>query len=85
MISFVENLPAIKLSFASAVTAVGGFIVGFLGGIDSLLITLVTLIVVDYITGVVRAIYKKELSSAVTSPSSPALTENLLSLEATVS
>lgn len=65
IISFAENLPAIKLSLSSAVAAVGGFIAGFLGGIDSLLITLVTLIVVDYITGVVRAIYKKELSSAV--------------------
>ena len=59
-----ENFTAIKISFSSVIAAVGGFIAGFLGGIDSLLITLVTLIVIDYITGVARAIYKKELSSS---------------------
>lgn len=44
---------------------VGGMIVSFLGGWDRLIITLVTLIVIDYVTGVVKAIYEKKLSSAL--------------------
>lgn len=44
---------------------VGGIIVSFLGGWDGLAITLVTLIGLDYITGVLKAIYNKELSSEI--------------------
>ncbi len=60
-----ENYSLLRVSVSSVVAAAGGFVAGFLGGMDSLLYTLVTLIVIDYITGVVRAVYNKELSSAV--------------------
>lgn len=56
---------SMKITVSSVIGAVGGFVASFLGGIDQLLITLITFIVLDYITGVVRAIYEKELSSAV--------------------
>ncbi len=36
-----------------------------IGGFDSLFITLLILIVIDYITGICKAIYKKELSSKI--------------------
>ncbi len=55
-----ENFSGIKLIVAT----VGGFIANALGGIDTLLTTLITLMVLDYVTGVIRAIYKKELSSS---------------------
>ncbi len=61
VLTISENLAGIKIFIAT----VGGIVAGFLGGLDTLLHTLVTLIVLDYITGVVRAIYKKELSSSV--------------------
>lgn len=44
---------------------IGGAIVSFLGGWDGIAITLVTLIISDYITGVLKAIYNKELSSEI--------------------
>lgn len=44
---------------------IGGVIVSFLGGWDELIITLVTLIILDYITGVLKAIYSKKLSSEI--------------------
>lgn len=55
-----ENISAIKIIVAT----VGGFIANAFGGIDTLLTTLITLIILDYVTGVIRAIYKKELSSS---------------------
>ena len=61
LLSVAENLSSIKWFFAG----VGGIIAGFLGGLDTLLHTLFTLMVLDYVTGVIRAIYKKELSSSV--------------------
>lgn len=36
-----------------------------IGGLDSLFITLLILIAIDYITGLCKAIYKKELSSKI--------------------
>ncbi|MBQ2687112.1 MAG: phage holin family protein [Clostridia bacterium] len=42
-----------------------GYVSKFLGGFDSLLITLIILIVVDYVTGVIAAIYEKKLSSSI--------------------
>lgn len=42
---------------------VGGLIVTFLGGWDGLAITLVSFIVLDWITGLLKAVYNKELSS----------------------
>ena len=46
-------------------TGVGGWLGYFLGGCDGLLYALVVFVVVDYITGVMCAINKKTLSSAV--------------------
>ena len=54
-----------RLSFSAVFGAVGGFVAAFLGGIDQLLITLLTFIALDYITGVIKAISDKKLSSAV--------------------
>ena len=48
-----------------AVTVLGGALGYFLGGLDGLLIALIIFVVLDYITGVMRAILDKELSSAV--------------------
>ena len=45
--------------------AIGGVAVYFLGGWDTLLITIFTLIILDYITGVIKGIYLKKLSSAI--------------------
>ena len=45
--------------------AVGGFFVRILGGWDAMLITLVSLVILDYITGWLKAIYNKELSSEI--------------------
>ena len=43
----------------------GGFAAWLLGGWDGLLITLTVLVVLDYISGVIKAVYLKTLSSAV--------------------
>jgi toxin secretion/phage lysis holin len=48
-------LTEIKLFFAAAATGITGFI----GGFDSLMLALVCLLIIDYITGVLAAIYKK--------------------------
>ena len=44
---------------------VGGFICSFLGGWDMLLKSIVILMVLDYVTGLLKAIYNKELSSEI--------------------
>ena len=44
---------------------VGGVISSFLGGWDNLIIALITMIVLDYVTGVIKAIYTKRLSSEI--------------------
>lgn len=44
---------------------VGGVIAGFLGGWDMLLKTLVFMACADYLTGVIRGIYTKTLSSEI--------------------
>lgn len=48
-----------------AVTALGGWLGYFLGGIDGLMIALLVFMALDYITGVMCAIIDKKLSSAV--------------------
>ncbi len=48
-----------------AITAVGGWLGYFLGGMDGMLIALVVLIALDYVTGFMCAIVDKKLSSAV--------------------
>lgn len=48
-----------------AFTAVGGWLGWFLGGCDGLLYALIAFAVIDYITGIMCAIYDKNLSSSV--------------------
>lgn len=48
-----------------AFTAFGGFLGWFLGGVDGFLYALIAFVVIDYITGVLRAISDKTLSSEV--------------------
>ena len=48
-----------------AVTALGGWLGYFLGGMDGMLIALIVFMALDYITGVMCAIADKNLSSAV--------------------
>lgn len=45
--------------------AIGGFIVSLLGGLDKLIIALLILMILDYITGLIKAIYNKQLSSGI--------------------
>ena len=47
------------------IAAIGLMLGRFLGGMDGLLYALIAFVIVDYITGVLVAIYKKKLSSAV--------------------
>ena len=53
----------------NALSIVGGFVGGFLcqllGGWDTVLKALVLLVILDYITGVLKGICKKTLSSAI--------------------
>lgn len=44
---------------------IGGAIVSFLGGWDGLAITLIAFMGLDYITGILKAIYNKKLSSEI--------------------
>ncbi len=48
-----------------AVTALGGWLGYYLGGLDGLLIALLVFVVLDYLTGVMCAIADRDLSSAV--------------------
>ena len=48
-----------------AVTAIGGWLGGFVGGVDGLMIALTVLMALDYITGVMCAVADRKLSSAV--------------------
>lgn len=47
------------------VTAAGGFLGWFLGGVDGFLYALIAFVVIDYLTGVMCAIVDKKLSSNV--------------------
>lgn len=44
---------------------IGGFFVNLLGGYDTILKALLILIVADYITGLIKGIYMKKLSSEI--------------------
>ncbi len=48
-----------------AVGIVGGFMAKIFGGYDILLATIVLLVILDYVSGILKAIYNKKLSSAV--------------------
>lgn len=45
--------------------AIGGTVVNLLGGWDLLLQTIILLIVIDYLSGILKAIYKRKLSSSL--------------------
>jgi toxin secretion/phage lysis holin len=47
------------------VTAIGGLLGWFLGGLDGFLYALIAFVVIDYITGVMCAVLEKKLSSEV--------------------
>lgn len=49
----------------AAITAIGGWLGYFLGGVDGLMIALIVMMALDYITGIMCAIVDKKLSSAV--------------------
>ena len=58
----MENfVRVIKLIFAG----VGGFMSYIFGGFDSLLVALLSLMVLDYISGITKAIYNKKLNSHI--------------------
>lgn len=46
-------------------SVIAGTFTFLIGGLDSLFITLLILIIIDYITGICKSIYKKELSSKI--------------------
>ena len=48
-----------------AITAIGGWLGYFLGGLDGLMIALIVLLTLDYVSGVMCAIIDRKLSSAV--------------------
>lgn len=60
-----SGITAVKLTLSAVLAAVFGYVAKFLGGFDSLLITLVILIATDYVTGVIGAVYEKKLSSSI--------------------
>ncbi len=63
MNSFTIELVWTKIQIA--ITALGGWLGYFLGGMDGLMIALLIFMALDYITGVMCAIIDKKLSSAV--------------------
>jgi toxin secretion/phage lysis holin len=52
-------------TFSITVGLLGGLISSLLGGLDKILIALITLMILDYATGVCKGIVNKKLSSAV--------------------
>ena len=62
---FFADINTAQLTFKVVFATLFGWIAKFLGGFDNILITLITLIVIDYVTGVVSAVYEKKLSSSV--------------------
>jgi len=53
------------LVFKSVFSAIGGFIAYWLGGLDQMLLALIALIVLDYLTGLLKAIHNRALSSEI--------------------
>ncbi len=62
---FSTGITAAKFTFSAVIATILGYVTKFLGGFDSLLVTLVILIAVDYVTGFIAAAYEKKLSSTV--------------------
>ena len=63
MRNFSIDLVWAKLQMA--ITAVGGWLGYFVGGVDGLMTALLVLMVMDYVTGVMCAVIDRELSSSV--------------------
>ena len=59
------SIDIIWAKIQAAITALGGWLGYFLGGMDGMLIALLVLIVLDYISGIMCAIADKNLSSAI--------------------
>jgi toxin secretion/phage lysis holin len=55
----------VEFTFRGIVAVIGSAIAWFFGGWDTAIIALITMITIDYVTGVVAAIINKQLSSAV--------------------
>ncbi|MBU0279397.1 MULTISPECIES: holin family protein [unclassified Gemella] len=53
------------LNFKLIISSIGGVLGAFLGGMDGLIYALLAFSVIDYVTGIMCAIDKKELSSSV--------------------
>ena len=47
------------------VGVIGGGIANALGGFDGIMVALISVVILDYLTGVVKAIYTKKLSSEI--------------------
>lgn len=62
---FSTGVTAFKFTASAIIATLFGYVAKFLGGFDSLLITLIILIIVDYVTGVIGAVYEKKLSSSI--------------------
>lgn len=62
---FETGIAAFRFTVSAVLAAIFGYVARFLGGFDTLLITLIILIVADYVTGVTAAVYEKKLSSSV--------------------
>ena len=59
------SIDIIWAKFQIAFSAIGGWLGYFLGGLDGLLYALLVFVVLDYLTGIIRAIAEHELSSTV--------------------
>ena len=53
------------LNYKLIISSIGGILGVFLGGMDGLIYELLAFSVIDYVTGIICAIDKKELSSSV--------------------
>ena len=59
------SIDIIWTKIQAAITAIGGWLGYFLGGMDGMLIALLVFMAIDYITGVMCAIADKNLSSQI--------------------
>ena len=59
------SIDIIWAKIQAAITALGGWLGLFLGGVDGLLYALIIFAAIDYITGVMVAIANKKLSSTI--------------------
>lgn len=55
----------ILITIKAIIAAIGGVIVYWLGGLDTILICLLAMLVIDYISGILAAIHNKNLNSEI--------------------